>query len=290
MVMKGSCVMKFTKMHGLGNDYIYFNCFEENVANPQELSIRLSHRHFGVGGDGIVLIMPSETCDFRMRMFNADGSEGKMCGNASRCIGKYVFEKGLTDKTVLTLETLGGVKTLTLETDGKKVKSVSVDMGKAEFDSAKIPVIFEKAEVIDEPVNVAGSDWRINCVSMGNPHCVIFTGGIDNLPLSDIGPLFENHPMFPERINTEFVEIKDKTHLKMRVWERGSGETMACGTGASAAVSVAVRNGICDHDVFVTVSLLGGELSVMYRSDKTVIMKGTADFVFEGVLCDGFNQ
>ena len=282
--------MKFTKMHGLGNDYIYFNCFEETVKNPEELSIKLSHRHFGVGGDGIVLIMPSEMCDFRMRMFNADGSEGKMCGNASRCIGKYVYEKGLTVKTELTLETLGGVKTLTLETNGKRVKSVSVDMGKAEFTPAKIPVVSDKPEVVNEPMTVAGKEWKINCVSMGNPHCVIFTDGIMSLPLAEIGPIFENDKMFPERINTEFVEVVDKTHLKMRVWERGSGETMACGTGASATVSAAVKNGICDPDVFVTVSLLGGDLSVMYRSDGTVIMKGTADFVFEGELCDGFNQ
>ncbi len=278
--------MKFTKMHGLGNDYIYFNCFEQAVENPEALSIKLSHRHFGVGGDGIVLIMPSETCDFRMRMFNADGSEGKMCGNASRCIGKYVYEKGLTDKTELTLETLGGVKTLTLETDGKKVKSVSVDMGKAEFSPTKIPVVSDKPEVIDEPMTVAGKMWKINCVSVGNPHCVIFTDGIMSLPLAEIGPQFENHPMFPERINTEFVEVVDKTHLKMRVWERGSGETMACGTGASATVSAAVRNGICPPDKFVTVSLLGGDLSIMYRSDGTVIMKGTADFVFEGALIE----
>ncbi len=271
-------------MHGLGNDYIYFNCMEQKIDNPEQLSIKLSDRHFGVGGDGIVLILPSETCDFRMRMFNADGSEGKMCGNASRCIGKYVYEKGLTGKKEITLETLGGIKTLTLETDGKSVKSVSVDMGKAEFKAEKIPVIFEKDTVIDEPINVAGKEWRINCVSVGNPHCVIFTDDIMSLPLADIGPQFENHPMFPERINTEFTEITDRTHLKMRVWERGSGETMACGTGASATVSAAVKNGICDADVFVTVSLLGGDLSVMYRSDGTVIMKGPAEFVFEGEL------
>lgn len=274
--------MKFTKMHGIGNDYIYFNCFETEIDNPNELSKRLSDRHFSIGGDGIVLIMPSDKCDFRMRMFNADGSEGKMCGNATRCIGKYVYEKGMTDKTRFTLETLGGIKTLDLDVKDGKVEGVSVDMGKAIFAAKEIPVTFDKDEVIGETLSVDGKDWTVTCVSMGNPHCVIFTQGIKDMPLDKIGPKFENHPMFPERINTEFVEYVDKTHLKMRVWERGSGETLACGTGACATVSAAVKTGKCLPDEFISVELLGGTLSVMYKSDGTVIMKGPAAFAFEG--------
>ena len=274
--------MKFTKMHGIGNDYIYFNCFETEIDNPNELSKRLSDRHFSIGGDGIVLIMPSDKCDFRMRMFNADGSEGKMCGNATRCIGKYVYEKGMTDKTRFTLETLGGIKTLDLDVKDGKVEGVSVDMGKAIFSAKEIPVTFDKDEVIGETLSVDGKDWTVTCVSMGNPHCVIFTQGIKDMPLDKIGPKFENHPMFPERINTEFVEYVDKTHLKMRVWERGSGETLACGTGACATVSAAVKTGKCPPDEFISVELLGGTLSVMYKSDGTVIMKGPAAFAFEG--------
>ena len=274
--------MKFTKMHGIGNDYIYFNCFETEIDNPNELSKRLSDRHFSIGGDGIVLIMPSDKCDFRMRMFNADGSEGQMCGNATRCIGKYVYEKGMTDKTRFTLETLGGIKTLDLDVKDGKVEGVSVDMGKAIFAAKEIPVTFDKDEVIGETLSVDGKDWTVTCVSMGNPHCVIFTQGIKDMPLDKIGPKFENHPMFPERINTEFVEYVDKTHLKMRVWERGSGETLACGTGACATVSAAVKTGKCLPDEFISVELLGGTLSVMYKSDGTVIMKGPAAFAFEG--------
>lgn len=274
--------MKFTKMHGIGNDYIYFNCFEETIENPEELSIKLSDRHFGVGGDGIVLIMPSETCDFRMRMFNADGSEGKMCGNATRCIGKYVYDKGLTDKTSITLETLSGVKVLDLEVVNGKVESVTVDMGKAVFTAKDIPVISDTEEVVEKELTVGDRTDKITCVSMGNPHCVIFTQGIDDLDLAKIGPAYENHELFPERINTEFAEYIDEHSLKMRVWERGSGETLACGTGACALVSAAVKTGRCKADEFIKVSLLGGDLQVMYKSDGTVIMKGPATFSFEG--------
>ena len=269
-------------MHGIGNDYIYFNCFEEKIEDPENLSIRLSDRHFGIGGDGIVLIMPSETCDFRMRMFNADGSEGKMCGNATRCIGKYVYEKGLTDKTEFTLETLSGVKVLKLAVKDGIVESVTVDMGKAVFRAADIPVISDKEEVVEEPLTVNGVTHNITCVSMGNPHCVIFTTGIKDLDLEKIGPSYENHPMFPERINTEFAEYVDEHTLNMRVWERGSGETLACGTGACALVSAAVKTGRCRADEFVKVNLIGGTLEVMYKSDSTVIMKGPAAFSFEG--------
>ena len=276
--------MKFTKMHGIGNDYIYFNCFEETVDNPEELSIRLSDRHFGVGGDGIVLIMPSDKADFRMRMFNADGSEGKMCGNATRCIGKFVYDKGLTDKTRITLETLSGVKILDLDVKDGKVEKVTVDMGKANFKAGEIPVISGSNEVVEQELTVGDRTDKITCVSMGNPHCVIFTEGIDSLELEKIGPGYENHPMFPERINTEFVEFIDPHTLKMRVWERGSGETLACGTGACATVSAAVKTGRCPADEFVTVKLIGGNLEIMYKTDGTVIMKGPAAFSFEGEI------
>lgn len=276
--------MKFTKMHGLGNDYIYFNCFEEKIDDPAELSIRLSDRHFGVGSDGIVLIMPSEVADFRMRMFNADGSEGKMCGNASRCIGKFVYENALTDKTTITLETLGGIRTLELEVEGKEVKSVTVDMGVASFKAAEVPAVAEKQEIVDEPIHMCGREWKMTCVSVGNPHCVIFTQGIEDMRLEEIGPQFENCEIFPERINTEFVEVIDSHCLKMRVWERGSGETMACGTGATATVAAAIKNGRSPVGEFITVKLLGGDLQIMQRPDGSMLMKGTATTVFEGYI------
>ena len=276
--------MKFTKMHGIGNDYIYFNCFEETVENPEELSIRLSDRHFGVGGDGIVLIMPSEVADFRMRMFNADGSEGKMCGNATRCIGKYVYDKGLTDKTRITLETLSGIKILDLDVRDGEVNKVTVDMGKANFKAEEIPVVSAAPEVVEKELTVGDRTDKITCVSMGNPHCVIFTEDIDSLELEKIGPGYENNPMFPERINTEFVEFVDPHTLRMRVWERGSGETLACGTGACATVSAAVKTGRCPAEEFVTVKLIGGDLEIMYKNDGSVIMKGPAAFSFEGEI------
>lgn len=276
--------MKFTKMHGIGNDYIYFNGFEEKIDDPSALSIRLSDRHKGVGGDGIVLILPSEKADFRMRMFNADGSEGKMCGNASRCIGKYVYEKGLTDKTEITLETLSGIKHLKLSVNGGKVELVTVDMGKAVFETEKIPVISDKKEIINEPEKIAGGTEKITCVSMGNPHCVIFREDIDGLDLEKIGPSYENDKMFPDRVNTEFVKIFSPTELSMRVWERGSGETMACGTGACAVASAAVACGISPADTFITVKLLGGDLRIRVGADRQVLMEGGAEFVFDGEI------
>lgn len=278
--------MRFTKMHGIGNDYIYFNCFEENIENPEELSIKLSDRHKGVGGDGIVLIMPSACADFRMRMFNADGSEGKMCGNATRCIGKFVSDRGLTDKTDITLETLSGIKKLHLEKKNGICEKITVDMGKAEFEAKKIPVISDFCEIIGKETDIAGTRQKITCVSMGNPHCVIFTENVKELDLEKIGPSYENDKIFPERVNTEFVEVIDEKTLFMRVWERGSGETMACGTGACATVSAAVKNGLVKENEFVTVKLLGGDLEIKYNSDGNVIMKGGADFVFDGTLCE----
>ncbi len=276
--------MKFTKMHGLGNDYVYVDCTKQSIKNPNRLSEIISKYHFGIGSDGLVMIMNSDKADFRMRMFNADGSEGKMCGNATRCIGKYVYDRGLTDKTQLTLETESGIKYLTLTVDGGEVQTVSVDMGKAVLNAAEIPVKADSETVIGKTMTVCGREQSITCVSMGNPHCVIFTDGIDNLDLEKIGPGYENDEIFPERVNTEFVEIKDKNTLRMRVWERGSGETMACGTGACAVAVAAVENGFCDRDSDITVHLRGGDLSIVCRADGHVIMTGGASFVFDGEL------
>ncbi|MCI5727526.1 MAG: diaminopimelate epimerase [Clostridium sp.] len=278
--------MNFTKMHGIGNDYIYFDCTKEEIKNPNELSIKLSDRHFGVGGDGIVLIMKSDVADFRMRMFNADGSEGKMCGNASRCIGKFVFDKGLTDKHEITLETLSGIKTLKLNVVDNKVKEVTVNMGEPIINSKDVPVNFEKETVINEPVNIADGKYNITCVSMGNPHCIVYMKDIDNLNLTEIGPKFENDSLFPERINTEFVEIINENTIKMRVWERGSGETLACGTGACASVVASILNGYCKKDEDITVKLIGGDLKIRYSNNGFVYMTGPAEFVFEGRMAN----
>ncbi len=277
--------MKFTKMHGIGNDYIYFNCLEKEIENPEELSIKLSDRHFGVGGDGIVLILPSDKADFRMRMFNADGSEGKMCGNATRCIGKYVYDKGITDKKEITLETLSGIKTLKLSVNEKnKVESVEVNMGEAILKASEIPVKSDKEKVINERIKIAGLEYNITCVSMGNPHCVVYMDEIDDLDLEKLGPKFENDSIFPERVNTEFIKVIDENTLKMRVWERGSGETWACGTGACAAVVSSVLNGYCKYDTPIKIKLLGGELTIKFMKNGLVYMSGPAEFVFEGSI------
>ncbi len=276
--------MKFTKMQGIGNDYIYVNCFKENVPDPESVSIKVSDRHFGIGGDGLVLIMPSDKADFRMRMFNADGSEGMMCGNASRCIGKYVYDKGLTDKTDITLETKSGIKKLHLNPENGKVKTVEVDMGEAILKPRDIPMNADGDSFVNKPVAVDGKEQNITAVSMGNPHAVIFTVSIDKLDLEKIGPSYENHPLFPERVNTEFCEVIDSRTLKMRVWERGSGETWACGTGACATAVAAVLNGFCKRDEEITLKLRGGDLKITYRSDNHVIMCGEAETVFEGEI------
>lgn len=274
--------MKFTKMHGIGNDYIYVNCFEEKVDNPEKVSIYVSDRRKGIGSDGLVLIMPSDKADFRMRIFNADGSEAMMCGNATRCIGKYVYDKGLTDKTEITLETNSGIKYLTLFPENGKVEFVEVDMGKAILTPKDIPVNSDKERFISEPVEVDGKEYKITCVSMGNPHAIVYMDDIKDLELEKIGPSFENHKLFPDRINTEFIEVIDSHTLNMRVWERGSGETFACGTGACASVVASVLNGYCNHDKEVTVHLRGGDLKITWNSDGTVIMKGPA-----ALICDG---
>lgn len=274
--------MKFTKMHGIGNDYIYVNCFEEKIDSPERVAVYVSDRRKGIGSDGLVMIMPSDKADFRMRIFNADGSEAMMCGNATRCIGKYVYDKGLTDKTEITLETNSGIKYLTLFPENGKVEFVEVDMGKAILIPKEIPVISEKERFISEPVEVDGKEYKITCVSMGNPHAIVYMNDIKSLELEKIGPSFENHKLFPDRINTEFIEVIDSRTLNMRVWERGSGETFACGTGACASVVASVLNGYCKHDEEVTVHLRGGDLKITWNSDGTVIMKGPA-----ALICDG---
>lgn len=275
-------MLKFTKMHGIGNDYIYVNCFETEIANPEEIAIPLSDRHFGIGSDGIVLVCPSDIADAKMRIFNADGSEAKMCGNGIRCVGKYLYDNGIVPKKNLDIETLSGIKHLELHVSGEKVESVTVDMGKAILDPPLIPVKSSLERVIGQPLTVDGIDYKITCVSMGNPHVVVFLDEIDGLNLEKIGPLFEFNNIFPDRVNTEFVKFIDPHTVQMRVWERGSGETMACGTGACATVVACVLNGKCEKDSEVTVKLKGGDLKISYRSDGRVFMTGGATKVFDG--------
>lgn len=273
--------MKFTKMQGCGNDYIYVNCFQETIENPKDIAIKVSDVHFGIGSDGLILIRPSEAADFRMSMYNADGSEGKMCGNGIRCVAKYVYDFGLTEKTTITIETLSGIKTLKLSVNDGKVQSVRVDMGKAILESRNIPAIYEGKDIIvNEPVNIDGNEYKITCVSMGNPHCITFVEDVKAIDIEQKGPMFEKHEMFPDRVNTEFIHVIDRTHIDMRVWERGSGETLACGTGACAAVVACVLNGLTDRKV--TVHLLGGELDIEYIEDGTVYMTGPATVVCTG--------
>ena len=275
--------LAFTKMEGCGNDYIYFNCFEQEIISPESLSVCLSDRHFGIGGDGVVLICPSEVADAKMRMFNLDGSEGKMCGNAIRCVAKYLYDNGMVQKDEMTIETLRVIKSLKLYFQNGKVNSATVDMGPAVLEPSKIPVNLSGDSVISRPVKIAGKEYNITCVSMGNPHCVVFMDHLDNLDIERIGPLFEYDPLFPERVNTEFITVVNKTTLKMRVWERGSGETWACGTGACAAAVAAVLNGYCPMNEEITVRLKGGNLSIRYTGD-TVYMTGNAVKVFEGIV------
>ncbi|HIY96150.1 MAG TPA: diaminopimelate epimerase [Candidatus Borkfalkia excrementigallinarum] len=272
-------VRKFIKMEGAGNDYIYFDCLRAPLASPETLAVRLSDRHKGIGGDGIVLICPSGVADAKMRMFNADGSEGKMCGNAIRCVGKYLYESGAAAKENLEIETLSGVKKLRLYPEKGVVSRVRVDMGAAVFDAEKVPVLLPARQVIGYPVQIAGEMHRITCVSMGNPHCVVFEDP-DALDIAQIGPKFENAPLFPERVNTEFIKKIGARALKMRVWERGSGETLACGTGACAAAAAAVAKGLFPRDEDIEVQLLGGTLTI--NVGDTVFMTGEAKTVFMG--------
>ncbi len=275
----------FTKMHGAGNDYIYFNCFEQEIENPTELSIKLSDRNFSIGGDGIILVCPSDIADAKMRMFNLDGSEGKMCGNGIRCVGKFLYDYNLVDtsKEEVTIETLSGVKTLKVFKENGIVKTLRVDMGKAELNPINIPVDIKKDKIINEEIEIDNEKYKMTCVSMGNPHAVVFMKDIDNIVIEKIGPKFENNKLFPERINTEFVEILDEKTIKMRVWERGSGETLACGTGACAVAVAAVENGIAKRNEDITIKLKGGDLVIRY-TDETVFMTGPADNVFEGTI------
>lgn len=275
--------MKFTKMHGLGNDYIYINSFEENIENPGDLAVKISDRHFGIGSDGLVLIMPSETCDFRMRMFNNDGSEAEMCGNASRCVAKYVYDFGLTNKDEITLETLAGVMVLKMKVVEDKVSAVTVNMGEPILKATLIPVVSNKEEVVDEPLNIDGMEYRITCISMGNPHCVTFLDTVKDFDIERIGPKFENNEIFPRRINTEFARIIDRKNIEMRVWERGSGETLACGTGACATLVAAILNNLTDRKA--TIHLLGGDLEIEWNeADNKVYMTGPATTVFNGEI------
>ncbi len=275
--------MKFTKMQGIGNDYIYVNGFQEHVEDPAALSRRLSDRHFGIGSDGLILIEPSDAADCKMDMYNADGSRGKMCGNGIRCVGRYVYERGIAKKDVLTVETLSGIKTLRLDVQSGTVYSVEVDMGEPVLEPGKIPALFPKMQAVAEPLAVGGQEYRVTCVSMGNPHCVVFTGDVDSIPLSEIGPLFEHHAAFPQQVNTEFVQVLGADEIRMRVWERGSGETLACGTGACASAVACILNGKTGRSL--TVHLKGGSLQIRWdEKSGHVFMRGPAEFVFDGTV------
>lgn len=275
--------MQFTKMHGAGNDYVYFDCFKERIDNPEQLAVRLSDRHFGIGGDGIVLICPSDSADAKMRMFNADGSEGKMCGNAIRCVGKYLYDNGTVKKDEISIETLSGIKKLKMLIKDGVAVGARVDMGRAILTPKEIPVALDGDSVVNRAVEIGGREYRITCVGMGNPHCVVFNEDTDKLDLPSIGGTFEFHPLFPERVNTEFVQIISKNRLKMRVWERGSGETLACGTGACATVVAAALCGYCDMNTPVEVVLKGGSLIIEY-TENAVFMTGEAVKVYTGEI------
>ena len=274
--------MKFTKMQGIGNDYVYVNCLKEKIENPSELAKKISDRHFGVGSDGLIMINPSDKADFEMEMYNADGSRGEMCGNGIRCVAKYVYDYGLTDKTSISIETLAGIKYLDLTVEDGKVVLVKVDMGKPIFSPEQIPVVSQRETVVDEPIDIDGQEYRMTCVSMGNPHAVVFIDqDVSEFPLEEIGVKFENHERFPKRVNTEFVNIIDRHTAQLRVWERGSGETLACGTGACAVAVACVLNGLTEEEV--TVKLLGGDLQIKWDKEKdTVYMTGPAEVVFAG--------
>lgn len=275
--------MKFTKMHGCGNDYIYVDGSKEHISVQQkpEIARKLSDRHFGIGGDGVIFINPSEEADFEMEMYNADGSRAEMCGNGIRCVAKYVYDRGLTDKKKISIISAGKVKQLCLAIQDKKVILVKVNMGEPELQAEKIPVLSSNEQVLNEPITVQGKEYRMTCVSMGNPHAVVFVDDVDGLEIEKIGPYFETHERFPNRTNTEFVKVIDEHTVQMRVWERGTGETLACGTGACATVVACILNGLTKEQV--TVKLLGGELEIFWdRTENLVYMTGPADFVFDG--------
>lgn len=276
--------MKFTKMQGLGNDYVYVDCTRQELPDPEKTARIVSDRHFGIGSDGLILICPSDKADFEMRMYNADGSRGEMCGNGIRCVAKYVYDYGLTDQTSISVETLGGIKYLDLTVEHGKVSLVKVDMGTPILEPSRIPVAASGTRVVDEPLEVEGKVYHMTCVSMGNPHAVIFMDDVAELDLEKIGPSFENHERFPNRVNTEFVKVLDQNTVEMRVWERGSGETLACGTGACAVAVASILNGYTEDQV--TVRLLGGDLEIFWdRAEDKVYMTGPAKVVFDGEIC-----
>lgn len=275
---------KFSKMHGAGNDYIYVNCFEEKVENINETAKAVSDRHFGIGSDGLVLICPSDVADFRMDMYNSDGTQAEMCGNATRCVGKYVHDKGLTDKTLITLETLAGIKILKLNLNDKgEVETVEVNMGSPELTPKNIPIDSELDRFICEPVEVDGKEYKVTGVSMGNPHAITYVDDVNSVEIEKIGPKFENHKLFPRRINTEFAQVVDRHTIKMRVWERGAGETLACGTGACATMVAANLSDLVDDCVDLV--LIGGTLNIRWdKEENNIYMTGPAKFVFDGVI------
>ncbi|WP_026834930.1 diaminopimelate epimerase [Eubacterium xylanophilum] len=276
--------LRFTKMHGTGNDYVYVDLFKEKLEDPAKASIIVSDRHFGVGSDGLICIAPSDVADCRMIMFNADGSEGAMCGNGVRCVAKYAYDHGIATKENIKVETLSGIKDIDVTVENGKVAYATVNMGKAILNGPDIPTTYKDEVVVDKKIEVLGKEYEVTCVSMGNPHCVIFTENIDDLDLEKIGPFFENYEAFPNRINTEFVEVIDENTLKMRVWERGSGETISCGTGTCATVVAAVLKGFCKRDSEVEVQIRGGSLFDTYLSSGEVIMRGPATEVFTGEI------
>lgn len=275
--------MKFTKMQGIGNDYVYVNCFQETVEHPGEVAKLVSDRHFGIGSDGLILIKPSDVADFEMDMYNSDGSRGAMCGNGIRCVAKYVYDYGLTDKTSITVNTASGIKYLDLTIEDGKAVQIRVNMGAPILEPFKIPVISEKEIVLDEPILADGKEYRITAVSMGNPHAVTYIDDVKGLDIEKIGPQFEHHPIFPDRVNAEFVKVLDRHTVEMRVWERGAGETLACGTGACAVAVASILNGLTEDEV--TVKLLGGDLKIYWdRKENLVYMTGLAEVVFDGEI------
>lgn len=275
--------MKFTKMHGIGNDYVYVNCFEETVKDPNKTSRFVSDRHFGIGSDGLILIKPSDVADFEMDMYNSDGSQGAMCGNGIRCVAKYVYDYGLTDKTQISINTKSGIKYLDLTVEDGKVALVKVNMGAPDTIAKQIPIVSEKEQVIDEPILVDGKEYRMTGVSMGNPHAVVYIDDVKGLDIEKIGPKFENHKVFPDRVNTEFCKVLDDHTVEMRVWERGAGETLACGTGACAVAVASILNGYTKEEV--TIKLLGGDLKIFWdRKENLVYMTGPATVVFDGEI------
>ena len=276
--------IKFTKMHGCGNDYVYINCFEQEISSPGKLSMILSDRRYSIGGDGIILICKSEIADAKMRIFNKDGSEGKMCGNGIRCVAKYLFDNGIVkEKSGIKIETLSGVKIIDIIDNSAKEDLIKVDMGKASLNPNDLPAIFGKDKIINEKITLGDETFNITCVSMGNPHCIIFCDEVYSAKVKEIGSKLSSHKMFPEGVNVEFVSVVDKNNITMRVWERGSGETLACGSGSCASVVAAVENGFCNKNEDVTVHLRGGKLVVNYTDEKVYLI-GSAVKAFEGTI------